>query len=136
MKKNIIKSTTLLLVVYSLWLLNRDFLMWWDTTSLNVYTDKQLFASKVKIEFVSGSKAILYDGEEKHSVPQEYGENDFILTYDKKYFLKFRHFKFNRKHQHSYDFYFYKKGENIFIDVDIEGANDMEFTKELKKKKE
>ena len=71
---------------------------------------------------VWGSRTVLYDG-----------ENDFILTYDKKYFLKFRHFKFNRRHQHSYDFYFYKKGEKVFVDVEIDGADDMEFTKELKK---
>jgi len=132
MKKNIIKSTILLVVIYSLWILNKNFLMWWDVTTLNVHTDKKLSSSKVKIEFLLGSRTVLYDGEEKDSVPQEYGENDFILTYDKKYFLKFRHFKFNRRHQHSYDFYFYKKGEKVFVDVDIEGSHDMEFTKELK----
>ena len=137
MKKNIIKSTILLLVVYSLWILNKNFLMWWDVTTLNVHTDKKLSSSKVKIELLLlGNRTVLYDGEVKNSIPQEYGENDFILTYDKKYFLKFRHFKFNRRHQHSYDFYFYKKGEKIFVDVDIEGADDMEFIKELKNSKE
>ena len=110
--------------------------MWWDVTTLNVHTDKQLSSSKVKIEFVCGKKTVLYDGKNKENIPQEYGENNFIVTYDKKYILKFRHFKFNRRHQHSYDFYFYKKAEKIFVDVEINGADDKKFTEELKNMKE
>lgn len=50
-----------------------------------------------------------------------YGENDFVITYDNQYQLVFRHFKYNWKPQHDYNFHLYKKGEDIYVQVDVEG---------------
>ena len=74
---------------------------------------------------------LAFDGEVKNEIPNEYGENDFLITYDNKYYLTFRHFKTNWKHQHDYNFRFYSKDNKIFLQADIKGIDDETFDKPM-----
>jgi hypothetical protein len=131
-----------------LWKFNKDFLLLWNSNSIKVTTDNPLTIDKVKIEFgisvntISRSTdtdlferrekyTVLYDGEAKDKMINEYGENDFLITYDNKYYFSFRQFKFNRRHQHDYNFHFYPKGNKIYIHADIKGQDAMKFERPM-----
>jgi hypothetical protein len=143
-KKTIFISLLTLLILsgYGLYIFNRDIYVLWNTNSINVITEASLSKEKVKIEYGYNSinrkndkemfinrdrKTILYDGKTADKLVNEYGENDFLITYDDKYYFDFRQFKFNRRHQHDYNFYFYQKSNTLFVKVDIQGEDDMKF---------
>ena len=131
-----------------LWKFNKDFLLLWNSNSIKVTTDTPLTQDKVKIEFGISVNTInratdtdlfqkrekytvLYDGEVKENMFNDYGENDFLITYDNKYYFSFRQFKFNRRHQHDYNFHFYKKDNKIFICADLKGQDAMKFERPM-----
>ena len=64
-------------------------------------TDTDLFVNRERY-------TVLYDGRVKGKIINDYGENDFLVTYDNKYYLSFRQFKFNANHQHDYYFRFFQ----------------------------
>jgi hypothetical protein len=146
-KKAIFLLTILLLIgSYELWKSNKDFLLLWNSNTINVTTEKPLNKEKVKIEYgfnsisrksdkemfmARKSKTILYDGERKAKLENEYGENDFLVIYDNKYYLSFRQFKFNRRHQHSYNFYLTNKNNKMILQTEIKGQNGMKFEREM-----
>lgn len=128
--------------------LNKDFLLFWNANSINITTEAPLEANKVKIEFgISvntinrvtdsdlfknrGKYIVLFDGGPKEEMINDYGENDFLITYDNKYYFSFRQFKFNRRHQHDYNFYFRKMDNRVFVNVDINGEDDMKFERAM-----
>jgi hypothetical protein len=134
--------------LYGLWKFNKDFLLIRNNNLIKVTTDNPLTASKVRIEFGISVNTInrstdhdlfkrrekytvIYDSELKSKMINEYGENDFLITYDNKHYFSFRQFKFNRRHQHNYHFHFYQKDSNIFIRVDINGKNGMKFERPM-----
>lgn len=127
---------------------NKDFLLLWNSNSINVTTESPLIQDKVKIEFGICANSInrkddaelflkrenyiiLFDGETKDEMINDYGENDFLITYDNKYYFSFRQFKFNRRHQHDYNFHFYQKDGRIFIRADIKGQDAMRFERTM-----
>jgi hypothetical protein len=132
----------------ALWKLNKDFLLLWNANTIDVTADSPLDGRKAKIEFGISVNTIsrkndldlfkdrqkyttLYDGTPKDEMLNEYGENDFLITYDNKYYLSFRHFKFNRRHQHDYYFHFFKKSDNVFIRSEIKGKDAMRFERRM-----
>lgn len=74
---------------------------------------------------------VVYDGGNRDKIFNEYGENDFLITYAGDYQLSFRHFKFYRRNQHDYNFHFYQKGSDIHVQVEISGQDSMKFDKPL-----
>lgn len=131
-----------------LWKLNKDFLLLWSSNTINVTADQPLTPNKVKIEFGVSVNSInrptdadlfehrekynvLFDGRQKDNMVNEYGENDFLITYDNKYYLSFRQFKFNRRHQHDYNFHFSQQDNKVFMTVDIQGEDAMKFERPL-----
>lgn len=151
MKKRIlIISSILLLIVGGLGFskLNNDFLLLWNNNKFNVTADNPLSTDKVKIEFgVSvntidrpsdsalfenrNKYTVLFDGKLEDSMINEYGENDFLITYNDKYYFSFRQFKFNRRHQHDYNFHFFQKGDTVFVRADITGEDKMKFERPM-----
>ena len=132
----------------ALWKLNKDYLLLWNANTVYVTADSPLVAVKAKIEFVISVNTIsrkndldlfkntqkyttLYDGKQKDDVVNDYGENDFLVTYNNKYYLSFRQFKFNRRHQHDYYFHYFKKGDNIYVRTLIKGASAMHFERRM-----
>lgn len=151
MKRRIlIISGFLILILGGLgfWKINKDYHAIWNNNSISVTADKPLTPDKVKIEFgisvntISRSTdedlfsrrekySVLFDGKTQDNMINEYGENDFLITYDNKYYFSFRQFKFNRNHQHDYNFHFSKKGNKIFIRADIKGQDAMKFERPM-----
>ena len=128
--------------------INKDYYAIWDNNSINVTVDVPLTSDKVKIEFGISVNTInrstdadlfsrrekytvLFDGKAKDIMINEYGENDFLITYDNKYYFSFRQFKFNRSHQHDYNFCFFQKDNKVFIRADIKGQDAMKFERQM-----
>lgn len=124
---------------------NKDILLLWYANEVVVETNGGLVNKKVRIELETlchvdengnvpfvRPKTVLYDGKIGAQMPNEYGENDFVIFYDNKYRASFRQFKFNRRHQHKYTFYFFPKGDKIYVKVDVSGQDGRTFEGELK----
>ena len=122
--------------------------MLWNSNKINIQTQKPLTDKKVKIEFGISVNTIsrrndldlfsnrnkylvIYNGEKENQIVNDYGENDFLITYDNKYYLSFRQFKFNRRHQHTYNFEFFEKMNDIYIKVNIKGQDRMRFERKM-----
>lgn len=60
-----------------------------------------------------------------NAIPNEYGENDWVIIYKNKKICKFRHFKTNRNDKHVYFFTLYSDSSNIYCDVYIKGMNEL-----------
>lgn len=131
-----------------LWKLNKNSFLLWNSNSIKVTTENPLVPNSVKIELGMSVSTIgcsdstdfflkqeqytvLYDGEEKEAILNEYGEHDFCITYGSRYYFFFRHFKFNRRHQHDYNFHFFKKDRTMFVRASIHGADAMAFEKPM-----
>ncbi len=152
MKKRITLILGLLTFVFvgrGIWKINKNHYALWDSNSINVTADTPLSSEKVTIEFGIGVNTInrktdedlfkqrekyriLYNnGRRKENMLNDYGENDFLITYDNKYYFSFRQFKFNRNHQHDYNFHFFLKGNKLFVQVDIKGRDAMKFERAM-----
>lgn len=127
--------------------------MLWNTNKVNVETESPLTSEKVKIEFGISVNTIsrandtelfsnrekyttIYDGKKLNEIINEYGENDFLITYDNEFYYSFRQFKLNRRHQHSYNFRFLKQANDIVLKVEISGKDGMTFKRKMLKIKE
>lgn len=143
-------SGILLIIIFILGIikLNNDFLLLWNSNKINVETESPLTKDKVKIEFGISVNTInrstdadlfknrekyrvLYDGADKNEMINDYGENDFLITYDNKYYFSFRQYKFNYRHQHEYNFHFFQKENKVFIRADIKGKDAMKFERSM-----
>ena len=60
-----------------------------------------------------------------NAIPNEYGENDWIIIYKNEKICRFRHFKINRNDKHSYFFTLQSDSSKIFCDVCIKGKSNM-----------
>lgn len=139
-KKNILFLSVIVGCI-SLWNINNNYYAMWNNNSHEVKVDSPLSIKKVKIEYGSSANTsnrpndkikfikhskytVLYDGRNwKDLIPNEYGENVFLITYDEKYYLQFRHFKTNCNHQHDYSFHLFKSKDKIFVDIKINGRD-------------
>jgi hypothetical protein len=147
-KKFLIVSGLLILATIGLFWFNKHILALWNANSINVSADTPLSSEKVKVEFGEGitsinrtsdselfteenKNTILFDGKNENKMINIYGENDFIITYDNKYYFSFRQFKFNQHHNHDYYFHFHKNNDTIFIDLDIVGEDGMKFSEPM-----
>jgi hypothetical protein len=92
--------------------------------SINRANDQELFSSK------NGDRTV-YDGMQSGFLKTDYGENDFLITYDDKYYFQFRHFIFNSNNQHSYDFNLFRHQDTIYIKANIKGKDKMQFTRPM-----
>ncbi|CAL2093032.1 hypothetical protein [Tenacibaculum sp. 190524A05c] len=152
------KKTLIIIVIITIGILsflkmNNDFLMLWNTNEVNVETESPLTSEKVKIEFGISVNTIsrandsvlfsnrerytmIYDGQQLNEIINEYGENDFLITYDSEFYYSFRQFKLNRRHQHIYDFRISKQVNDIVLKVEIKGKDGMKFERKMLKIKE
>lgn len=141
-------STFLTIGFFGLSKLNNNFLLLWNKNNISVTTDSPIDIEKVKVEFGSSVNTIsrrndldlfkkrskytiLYDGEVKAPLINKYGENDFLITYDNKYYFSFRQFKFNRRNQHDYNFHLSKRKSKIYVRVEINGQDAMKFERPM-----
>lgn len=117
-----------------------------DLSTISVSTKNHLSISKVKIirgfysinrrndqELFSGNNGdrTIYNGMQNGLLKTDYGENDFLITYEDKYYFQFRHFILNSNNQHSYHFTLFKQQDTIFVKADIQGEDKMQFTRPM-----
>lgn len=95
-----------------------------SVNTINRDNDLDLFADMDKYE-------ILFDGEKKADMINEYGENDFLITYDSKYYFSFRQFKLSPRNQHIYNIQLVEDSGEIVLKMNIEGVDEMKFTKTM-----
>ena len=70
----------------------------------------------------------IYQAGVYHDIPNEYGENDWVITYKGQQKCQFRHFKKNRRYTHKYKFVFYENQDTLYCDIDIRGKNSQKMT--------
>jgi hypothetical protein len=70
----------------------------------------------------------IYKAKIYSDIPNEYGENDWIIVYKGQQQCKFRHFKTNRRYTHKYKFVFYEKQDTLYCDINIRGKNSIKNT--------
>lgn len=147
MKKKFLIAAAIIVTVglIGLYIFNRHFKLV-DLSTISVSTDDHLSKSKVKIKrgiYTINRKNdqelfakengdwTVYNGMQNGLLKTDYGENDFLITYDEKYYFQFRHFIFNSNHQHSYDFTLFKQQDTIYVKADIKGEDKMQFARPM-----
>lgn len=138
------------IVIANVLRLANSYLLWWNENTVEVTTDSTLTSDSAKIEFgisvntISRTNdlalfenrdryTVLFDGEEEHNVANDYGENDFLVTYADRYYLSFRQFKTNWRNQHDYVFHFFRRNDSLYVHVAIAGKNAMDFERPMLK---
>lgn len=97
---------------------------------------KEDFKIEIQILGSDVNRKVIYDGNITYDIPNEYGENDWHFNYKDRLYGYFRHFKSNRNDKHNYTFHFFKKENNIFVEIKINGVSNelktISFTKNKK----
>lgn len=73
-------------------------------------------------------KTIIYALGHQKSVPNEYGENDWTITYKDSLAGHFRHIKTNRNDTHKYSFKIYQRDTSVLVDISIKGISELNKT--------
>ena len=114
-----------------------------ELTSINVETENEIDVEKVKIYqgyytinrendaeiFNDKSAKIVFDGKSNGKAKTEYGENDFLLIYDNKYYFQFRQFCTNDNDFYKYNLKLSKKENKLYLKAEI--SSGMKFEKPL-----
>lgn len=108
-----------------------------NKNSIEVQVDDGIDLDKIKIELlIKGTdyKNIdIFNNGSTYSIPKEYGENDWNLSYNETSFGALRHFKTNNHHDHNYSFYFYEYEGLLMCYVKIDGPDEASYIVELKR---
>ncbi|MFK7748322.1 MAG: hypothetical protein AB8B65_08030 [Kordia sp.] len=146
MKRIISIGVILAVCAYILFFIQTEIVVLWNLNSITIQTETPLQKEKVTVEYrmnfgfyEDGSKnskkineLLIFDGTTTKTIPNNYGENDFVISYGNEYYVRFSHFKTNWRHQHDYIFYLYKKEDELYVKVTIEGVDDMSFEMKMK----
>ena len=95
-----------------------------DYGALNPYDFVIYMSAGIPI-YLNDNPTLIYKEGVYHNIPNEYGENDWIITYKGQLQCLFRHFKTNKKYTHEYKFTFYEKRDTLYCDIDIRGNNSL-----------
>jgi hypothetical protein len=90
--------------------------------SINRDSDQMLFEIKADV---------IFDGNSSIKKRIEYGENDFLIIYNQRYYYQFRQFKMHHRAFHDYNFNISESDTGFKIDVNIEGVDKMIFRREM-----
>ncbi len=97
-----------------------------NQNTFKVTASKDINIQDVKIELsIWGTDIVdkvMFENGSSETIPEEYGENDWYLSYKNKH-TAFRHFKTNNRADHNYNFHFYEENDTIKCNVEIEGYN-------------
>ena len=117
-----------------------------DLSPLYVSTDGNLSHNKVRIkrgfysinresdqELFSKDNAdwTVYNNIQVGLLKTDYGENDFLITYDDKYYFQYRNFILNSNDQYSYHFFLFKQQDTLYVKADIRGKKVVQFTRPM-----
>ena len=74
---------------------------------------------------------LIFHGHQVGGLDTDYGENDFLITYGDRYYFQFRHFITNSNDQHDYKLVIDRRGDSLYLSVDIDGPEAMRFTRPM-----
>ena len=114
-----------------------------ELTSINVETENQLDIEKVIVYqgyytinrksdaemFGNKYHEVVFNGNGTGKIKTEYGENDFLVTYDNKYYFQFRQICTNDNDYYKYNLKILKKANKIYLKADIDGG--MKFERQM-----
>ena len=134
-----------LLTLLGLYLLNKNLqIIAWNSLQVKVLDDLKIDRVLIKrgsysidrncdLELFEQTEGdtIFFNGGSKKKLETEYGENEFLITYDKIYYFQFQHFIFNNGYKHSYNFLFYKQSDSIYLKANIIGNDEMSFVRPM-----
>jgi hypothetical protein len=107
-----------------------------NKNSIDVSVDEGIDLNKINIELSINStdyeNVDIFKNGSAYTIPKEYGENDWNLSYDEMSFGALRHFKTNSHHEHHYSSYFYENEGILKCDIKIVGPDEASYTVELK----
>ncbi len=89
-----------------------------SATTINRKNDSDLFKYRDNYD-------VIFDGIINSRIINEYGENDFLITYAEEYYFSFRHFKTNWRHQHEYIFTIFEESNDMHVKVEIKGQDEL-----------
>jgi hypothetical protein len=97
-----------------------------NQNSLEITASSDINIQNVKVELsIWGSDVVdkeIFKNNTTSRIPEEYGENDWYLSYKNNHGA-FRHFKTNNRADHDYDFHFYRENDIIKCRIEIDGHN-------------
>lgn len=136
--KKLIVLGIIFLLVFLLFKLNGIFKVV-ELTSIRVETHAPLEKNKVLIyqgyysinrnndaemfQYFTSTSKIVFDKEDTGEIKTDYGENDFLIIYDSRYYFQFRQFCTNRNDYFRYNLKFYKEGGQIILESIGDGIN-------------
>ena len=132
----------------AIWRINKHFRLFWNSNTITVSCYKPLSCDRVKIGWAdermmhnissktSPTKSIsnyllIFDKKVVGPIGNEYGPNDFFITYGDSLCCEVHHLKLNRHNQHDYKFEFYYIGGRVLVKGSIEGEYEMKFDEVL-----
>ncbi len=134
-KRILVVACFVLVTVFAFFQINKTIKII-EFTSINVKTENPLNIEKVKVYqgyysinrksdaemFSDTSNQVVFDGKGNGKIKTEYGENDFLVTYDNKYYFQFRQFCTNDNDRYIYNLKFLKKSNKLYLEVAIDNA--------------
>ena len=81
------------------------------------------FEIQLSLLLSNHSPVIIYKDGVYYDIPNEYGENDWLIDYKGQKQCTFRHFKTNRRYTHRYKFAIFEKQDTLYCAIDIRGKN-------------
>lgn len=114
-----------------------------NDNSLSVRVDSNLNLSKVKIyqgffpfdtlkiDKVKDLQKLIFNGKQLEKIQSDYGENDFIIVYENRYYCKVRHNKTNNRQSDTYSFKLCKMKDHLKLVIDIAGTDNQKSVKRL-----
>lgn len=133
---------------FGVWFIHRNIYPLWNANVFNISAEQPLDEEKIKIYFGISVNTInrendldlftnmekyttLYNGVENEKMINEYGENDFLITYDDSYYFSFRQFKTNWRAQHIYNIKINQQDGKPFLHIEIKGYEPMNFSRSM-----
>ena len=119
-KKNVILLVLFAVLLFvGIFLLNNRNKLTVDFGNLNPND----FEIQLSLLLSNHSPVIIYKDGVYYDIPNEYGENDWLINYKGQKQCKFRHFKTNRRYTHRYKFAIFEKQDTLYCAIDIRGKN-------------
>ena len=81
------------------------------------------FEIQLSLLLSNHSPVIIYKDGVYYDIPNEYGENDWVIYYKGEKQCVFRHFKTNWRYTHRYKFAIFEKQDTLRCAIDIRGKN-------------
>ena len=110
------------LLFVGIFLLNNRNKLTVDFGDLNP-NDFEIHLSLYSADTVYHNPIIIYKDGVYYDIPNEYGENDWVIYYKGEKQCVFRHFKTNWRYTHRYKFAIFEKQDTLRCAIDIRGKN-------------